>query len=91
MSVKFAAITVLTVLLVSGLVFAQPSGGDFVISNSTIDNGGGRSSVGNFVLTGAIGQHDANVQISSGNDYQLAGGFWTRLLDAEIIFADGFE
>jgi hypothetical protein len=91
MSIKLLAIAILTVLLTSGLVFAQPSGGAFVISKSTIDNGGGVSAGGDFVLTGTIGQPDANAQISSGDGYQLAGGFWTRLLDANLLFKDSFE
>ena len=91
MSRKFTVVAVLVTLIASGLVIAQPMGGDFVISKSTIDNGGGASSGGDFVLIGTIGQPDANTVISSGNQFQIAGGFWTRLLDADLVFKDGFE
>jgi len=40
----------------------------------TIDGGGGRSSGGQYVLTGTIGQPDA--AYSSGDRYELLGGFW---------------
>ena len=50
------------------------SGGDYEISWSTIDGGGGRSSGGAYVLSGTIGQPDADW--SSGGDYELLGGFW---------------
>jgi hypothetical protein len=40
----------------------------------TIDGGGGRSSGGQYVLTGTIGQPDADY--SSGGNYELLGGFW---------------
>jgi predicted outer membrane repeat protein len=88
---KLAAFALLSLLLTTALIAGQPAGGDFVISNSTIDNGGGVSAGGNFMLTGTIGQPDANAQFSSGDNYQLAGGFWTRLPDADLIFNDSFE
>jgi hypothetical protein len=40
----------------------------------TIDGGGGRSSGGDFTLTGTIGQPDA--AWSKGGNYELLGGFW---------------
>jgi len=43
------------------------------ISWHSIDNGGGRSSGGQYVLVGAIGQADA--AYSSGGRYELLGGF----------------
>ena len=76
-------------LTVSGVISAQSSGGDFVMTKSTIDNGGGVSSGGEFSLTGTIGQPDANSQISSGSDFVLAGGFWAKIFDS--MFKDGFE
>jgi len=79
----------LSTVVATAITIAGPSGGDFEIINSTIDNGGGVSAGGNFKLTGTIGQVDANASISSGGDFQLAGGFWARI--SELIFADGFE
>ena len=75
--------------LLSGVVFAGPSGGDFEITRSTIDGGGGTSSGGAFSLTGTIGQHDASPVTSSGGGFLLSGGFWAKSNDT--IFSDGFE
>ena len=52
------------------------TGGDYEISWSTIDGGGGRSSGGDYALVGTIGQPDAGEM--EGDDYKLAGGFWPR-------------
>lgn len=66
------------------------SGGDYVISKSTTDSGGGESSGGAYALTGTIGQPDANPQLASAGEFTLAGGFWaSEILD--LIFKDGFE
>ena len=48
-------------------------GGQYEISWSTIDGGGGRSSGGQYTLMGTIGQPDA--AYSSGGNYELLGGF----------------
>ena len=69
-------------LLLLSSVLAQ-SGGDYEISWSTIDGGGGTSSGGPYVLTGTIGQPDA--AYSSGGDYELLGGFW---VGGELCFVD---
>ena len=47
---------------------------DYKISWYSIDGGGGRSSGGQYVLIGTIGQPDASYS-SSGN-FQILGGFW---------------
>ena len=49
-------------------------GGNYTLEWSTIDGGGGQSSGGPYVLTGTIGQPDA--EYSSGGNYELLGGFW---------------
>ena len=61
------------VFLASAIALAQSSGGEFSITKSTIDNGGGISSSGEFTLTGTIGQADASQQVSTGGDFALAG------------------
>jgi hypothetical protein len=88
-----SGIALLATMLLAGLVFAVgPSGGDFVVSNSTVDGGGGRASGGDFVLTGTIGQPDASTSSASGGDFAVAGGFWGRVGEVlELIFKDGFE
>ena len=88
------SITVLTTLFIPAFVYAQSSGGDFEIVNSTVDNGGGTSTGGDFSLTGTIGQPEANPQSSSGGEFKLAGGFWANAVDAAesvILFGDSFE
>ena len=68
-----------TVVLLMCLLLLSPtfgqSGGDYTLTWSTIDGGGGTSSGGPYTLTGTIGQPDA--AWSSGGQYELLGGFWT--------------
>ena len=61
-------------ILPSSTVQAQ-SVGDYDLSWSTIDGGGGTSSGDNFVLSGTIGQPDAGTM--RGEEYVLVGGFWS--------------
>lgn len=77
-------------LAASALTLGQ-SGGEFEITKSTIDGGGGTSSGGEFSLTGTIGQHDAGTQILRGGEFSLAGGFWANAEVVTVIFQDGFE
>ena len=51
------------------------SGGQFDLSWSTIDGGGGTSSGGQFQLNGTIGQADAGAL--TGGTFKLEGGFWS--------------
>lgn len=90
---RIAGITILAAMIaLSATVYGQ-SGGNFEITKSTIDGGGGSSSGGDFILTGTIGQPDAGTQTASGDEFALAGGFWARIgnLVIELIFKDGFE
>ncbi len=87
---------VLILMLISTQAMAQSAGGDFVVPRETIDNGGGRSSDSNFVVTGSIGQHDAGRDSATGGDFIVTGGFWANGAvvasgDEEIFFRDGFE
>jgi hypothetical protein len=92
MKKNFTVLRALLVIgLISGAVSAGPTGGDFEITNSTIDNGGGTSSGGEFSLTGTTGQHDASVTSATGGPYRLAGGFWGAGSVGDGIFSDGFE
>ena len=70
--VRVSKVVVFCLLLLLPPALAQ-SGGDYEISWSTID-GGGRSSGGQYALTGTIGQPDA--AYSAGGDYEVLGGFW---------------
>ncbi len=63
--------------LVCLLVFMLPTqslSSDYELSWYTIDGGGGTCTGGQYVLTGTIGQPDADW--SEGGDYELLGGFW---------------
>ena len=67
--------TVITLLLLClAMTVLGQSGGDYILTWSTIDGGGGTSSGGQYVLTGTIGQPDA--AYSAGGNYELLGGFW---------------
>lgn len=79
------------ITLISVISFAQSSGGDFTITKSTIDSGGGTSSNGEFSITGTIGQFDANRQISTGGGFTLSGGFWAIAVMNDAIFKNSFE
>ncbi|MHC4619209.1 MAG: hypothetical protein ACYTEQ_15805 [Planctomycetota bacterium] len=50
------------------------TGGDYVLTWSTIDGGGGQSSGGPYTLAGTIGQPDA--AYAGGGPYEVSGGFW---------------
>jgi len=73
---------------------AQLTGGPFEIPKSTIDGGGGRSTGGQFILTGTIGQPEGPEQTLTGGNFELSGGFWPGGEgdpEDDLIFSDGFE
>ena len=81
-------------LAFSAIGMATSSGGDFVITKSTIDAGGGVSVGSNFKITGTIGQHDATIGTSAGGEFRLAGGFWGNSaadVTGNMLFKDSFE
>jgi len=61
-------------LLGSPLLTLAQTGGQFDLSWSTIDAGGGTSGGGQFSVSGTYGQPDAGVL--AGGDFVLQGGFW---------------
>ena len=65
---------ILIAILLSCFICSVDAGGDYEISWSTIDGGGGSSSGGEYALVGTIGQADAGEM--SGGDYRVHGGFW---------------
>lgn len=81
-------------LVLSPRLLAQSSGGEFEITKHSIDSGGGRSTGGNFVLDGTLGQPDASLSTASGGEFQLTGGFWANgviVPAGELLFSDSFE
>ena len=73
-AIKLRSMISICILTIVSVGFGQ-SGGDYDLTWSTIDGGGGTSSDGNFTLNGTIGQPDAGVM--AGGDYRLEGGFWS--------------
>jgi hypothetical protein len=63
------------ILAALATVARAQSGGQFDLSWSTIDGGGGTSSGGQFQLSGTIGQPDAGRL--AGGRFKLEGGFWS--------------
>ena len=103
---RWALLPALLALVAHGLAFAAPApaggrdgkaeaGGDYTIAWSTHDGGGGRSTGGDYVLTGTIAQADADpLQPFNAGVYQLDGGFWggaTPTGPSNSLFDDGFE
>src|SRR5690242_15390592 len=78
-----------TILCSSISLFAATSraqsGGQFDLSWSTIDGGGGTSSGGQFVLNGTIGQPDAGSL--TGANFKLEGGFWSGVQVLQVAGA----
>ncbi len=56
------------------ILVASTASGQYDLSWSTIDGGGGTSSGGPYVVMGTSGQADAGW--FAGGDYELLGGFW---------------
>lgn len=52
----------------------------------TIDNGGGSSSGGNYILTGSAGQPEASITEHSGGTFYVRGGFWQPGMFMRKIF-----
>jgi hypothetical protein len=72
---QIASIARLAVSAMLLIVLAESkASGKYELSWYTIDGGGGRSSGGDFTLTGTTGQPDA--AYSRGGNYELLGGFW---------------
>lgn len=78
-------------LLAAAEPLVQSSSGDFEITKSTIDNGGGLSSGAEFSLKGTIGQPDASQEVAIGGEFALSGGFWANATVINVIFKDNFE
>ena len=62
------------------------------ISRHAIAGGGGRSSGGEFVVTGTIGQGEAGNAPASGGAFRLRGGWLDgAATTTDALFGDGFE
>jgi len=61
-------------LLILSMAALSQTGGQYDLTWSTIDGGGGTSRGGQYMLTGTIGQPDASYSGAGG--YELLGGFW---------------
>jgi len=61
-------------ILLLVILTATAASAQYELNWYTIDGGGGRSSGGDFSITGTIAQPDA--AWSTGGSYELLGGFW---------------
>lgn len=68
---------VIAVLLVAAAAPAQ-NRGQFELTWSTVDGGGGTITGGAYVLNGTIAQADAGAEMTGGG-FALSGGFWPGL------------
>lgn len=76
--------TVLALLLLTGVALAQ-TGGGYDLTWNSIDGGGYMFSTGGgYSLGGTMGQPDAG--LLSGGGYTLAGGFWGGALAEYRIY-----
>ena len=89
---RCAALLVVIALAIPRAAVAQES-----IEWSTLDGGGGRSSGGNYILGGTIGQADADVVSLCSADggagcnnaaWRLTGGFWVGVAPAPASGCD---
>lgn len=64
----------LLLFLATAVLISAQTGGNFDLSWSTVDGGGGSSTGGAYALSGTIGQPDAGNL--AGGDFTLNGGFW---------------
>jgi len=69
------ALLFLALLILGGPLLAESTGEAWEVTWWTID-GGGASAGGEFMLTGTLGQPDAQGQ-SAGGAYAVSGGFWS--------------
>lgn len=96
MNLRFACVLTAMAVLVSTAVWSQalppPAGGSYLMQKQAIAGGGQRASGGSYVLTGTVGQSNADFVPASGGTYALAGGFHVRALPpGNDIFRNGFE
>lgn len=73
---QVAFVLVLALLLLTVIRVQAQTGGVYNLLAWTIDGGGGRSTGGNYVLGGALGQPDAGGM--SGGNFFISGGFWQQ-------------
>jgi hypothetical protein len=72
---RFPQLVFLVTLLLGVTWALRASAPEWAIPSWTVDGGGGRSSGGDYVLTGTLGQADAGTTMGEG-EYTVAGGFW---------------
>src|SRR5262252_8683118 len=83
MKLRHLLLAILPALL--PLLSHAQSGGQFDLSWSTIDGGGGVSSGGQFVINGTIGQPDAGTL--TGSNFKIEGGFWSGVQVLQVAGA----
>ena len=94
--VRIALVAAAAIGLALSAAAPGQSGGAYRIDKSTVDDGGGRSTQGNYTLDGTIGQADAGPAPGgdmSGGAFRLQGGYWpdTEAPTGDSVFSNGFE
>ncbi len=84
-------VRILTLTCLACMLTPVPSamaqlGGNYNLSWSTVDSGGGFSGTGALSVYGTIGQPDAGVM--SGGSFRLTGGFWAGVSTRSACAAD---
>ncbi len=74
---KISLILALLLLALTTVTVGAQSSGNYDLSWSSIDGGGGEIGGGTYTLNGTLGQFDAGVL--SGGSYTLSQGFWGGL------------
>ena len=80
----------LLLVLASGAVVAQSSGGDYQLKRAAVTSGGGRSLGAGNVVQGTIAQSVASGSLTGGT-FTLTGGIREAAERGPNIFANGFE
>jgi hypothetical protein len=76
-NVRSCALLLAAFFILPSVFCLQANAQSYSIDWATIDGGGGTSSNGQYVVSGTIGQPDANQQPMTGGNYSLTGGFWS--------------
>lgn len=92
--IAFGLLTALACTSLLAQALTPPAGGAYVMREQAIAGGGARATGGIYVLTGTLGQAEADPASAAGGSYRLTGGFHgphSAGPQEEVIFVDGFE
>lgn len=74
------------ILLIALLSFGTAAAQDYTMESYSVDSGGATvTSGGDYLLGGAIGQHDTSAL--AGGDYTISSGFWPEDVSIPLVVA----